>query len=230
MISGLSRNYPDTIRPALQIIGMEQNVKKIAGMYLMFTKKGPIFLADTTVNFHPTAEELADITMLVAKEVRQFNLTPRVAMLSYSNFGSNDSEEAKLVRRAREIVKEKDPTIICDGEIQGILAFNKEILKENYPFTELINGDVNILIFPNLSAGNIAYNLLQELGGFDSIGPILLGIKKPVHVLQLGSSIRSIFNMTMIAVIDAQTKSHTDTKEVVKKSRWWKKSAPKENT
>lgn len=230
MISGLSRNYPDTIRPALQIIGMEQNVKKIAGMYLMFTKKGPIFLADTTVNFNPTAEELADITMLVAKEVRQFNLTPRVAMLSYSNFGSNDSEEAKLVRRAREIVKEKDPTIICDGEIQGILAFNKEILKENYPFTELINGDVNILIFPNLSAGNIAYNLLQELGGFDSIGPILLGIKKPVHVLQLGSSIRSIFNMTMIAVIDAQTKSHTDTKEVVKKSRWWKKSAPKVNT
>jgi malate dehydrogenase (oxaloacetate-decarboxylating)(NADP+) len=230
MISGLSRNYPDTIRPALQIIGMEEHVKKIAGMYLVFTKKGPIFLADTTVNFNPTAEELADITLLVAKEVRQFNILPRIAMLSYSNFGSSDSSEAKLVRKAREIVKAKEPDLICDGEMQGILAFNKEILKENYPFTELINDDINILIFPNLAAGNIAYNLMQELGGFDSIGPILLGIKKPVHVLQLGSSIRAIFNMTMIAVIDAQTKSNADTKEVVKKSRWWKKSTSKDKS
>lgn len=224
MISGLSRNYPDTIRPALEIIGMDEGVKKIAGMYLVFTKKGPLFLADTTVNFNPTAEELADITLLVAKEVRQFNIVPRIAMLSYSNFGSSNSPEANLVRAAREIVKTKEPSIICDGEMQGILAFNKEILKDNYPFTELIHGgEVNTLIFPNLAAGNIAYNLLQELGNFDSIGPILLGIKKPVHVLQLGSSIRSIFNMTMIAVIDAQTKSASNTKEVVKRSRWWKK-------
>ncbi|MBX2940504.1 MAG: NADP-dependent malic enzyme [Ferruginibacter sp.] len=223
MISGLSRNYPDTIRPALQIIGMEDGVNKIAGMYLIFTKKGPIFLADTTVNFNPTAEELAEITLLVAKEVRQLNIIPRIAMLSYSNFGSSNSAEAHLVREARSIVKKKDPTLICDGEMQGILAFNKEILKENYPFTELIQGEINTLIFPNLAAGNIAYNLLQELGGFDSIGPILLGIKKPVHVLQLGSSIRSIFNMTMIAVIDAQSKTKTDTREYVKKSKWWKR-------
>jgi malate dehydrogenase (oxaloacetate-decarboxylating)(NADP+) len=146
-------------------------------------------------------------------------------MLSYSNFGSSDSPEANLVRRAREIVKEKDPGLICDGEVQGILAFNKEILKENYPFTELLNGDVNILIFPNLSAGNIAYNLLQEVGGTDSIGPILLGLNKPVHVLQLGSSIRAIFNMVLIAVVDAQTKSKTDTKEAVKKSKWWKRKS-----
>ncbi len=223
MISGLSRSYPDTIRPALQIIGTEPGVKKIAGMYIMFTKRGPLFLADTTVNFNPTAEELAEITLLVAKEVKLFNIKPRIAMLSYSNFGSSDSPEANLVRRARQIVKEKDPSLICDGDVQGILAFNKEILKENYPFTELLDGEVNVLIFPNLAAGNIAYNLLQEVSGTDSIGPILLGLNKPVHVLQLGSSIRSIFNMVLIAVMDAQTKCKTNTREVVKKSKWWKR-------
>jgi malate dehydrogenase (oxaloacetate-decarboxylating)(NADP+) len=224
MISGLSRNYPDTIRPAIQIIGTEEGVKKIAGMYIMFTKRGPLFLADTTVNFNPTAEELAEITLMVAKEIRQFNIVPRIAMLSYSNFGSSDSPEATLVRKAHEIVKAKDPKLICDGEVQGILAFNKEILKENYPFTELLNGEVNTLIFPNLAAGNIAYNLLQEVGGADSIGPILLGLKKPVHVLQLGSSIRSIFNMVLIAVVDAQMKcKNSNTEEEVRKSRWWKR-------
>ena len=223
MISGLSKNYPDTIRPAIQIIGTDDGVKKIAGMYLLFTKRGPLFLADTTVNFNPTAEELAEITMLVAKEVKQFNIVPKIAMLSYSNFGSSDSPEAKIVREAREIVKAKNPNLICDGELQGILAFNKEILKENYPFTELVNGEVNVLIFPNLAAGNIAYNLLQEIGGADSVGPILLGLKKPVHVLQLGSSIRSIYNMVVIAVVDAQSKSKANIQEVVKKSKWWKR-------
>jgi malate dehydrogenase (oxaloacetate-decarboxylating)(NADP+) len=223
MISGLTRNYPDTIRPALQTIGTEEDVKKIAGMYIMFTKRGPLFLADTTINFNPTAEELAGITLLVAKEVKQFNIVPRIAMLSYSNFGSSDSPEANLVRKARELVKLKDPTLICDGEVQGILAFNKEILKDNYPFTELLDGEVNILIFPNLAAGNIAYNLLQEVGGADTIGPILLGLKKPVHVLQLGSSVRSIFNMVLIAVVDAQLKCKSDTQEEINKSRWWKR-------
>ena len=208
MISGLSRNYPDTIRPAIQIIGTEEGVSKIAGMYIMLTKKGPLFLADTTVNFNPTSEELADITMLVAKEVKALGITPRVAMLSYSNFGSSDTPEAITVRNARTIVKQRNPSLIVDGEMQGILAFNKEILRDNYPFSELVNeGEVNTLIFPNLSAGNIAYNLLQEVGGADAIGPILLGLKKPVHVLQLGSSVRSILNMVMIAVIDAQSKS-----------------------
>ena len=207
MISGLSRNYPDTIRPAIQIIGTEEGVSKIAGMYIMLTKKGPLFLADTTVNFNPTASELADITLMVAKEVQSFGITPRIAMLSYSNFGSSDTPEAILVRNARKIVKEKNPSLIVDGEMQGIVAFNKEIIKDNYPFSELADsGDVNTLIFPNLSSGNIAYNLLQEVGEADAIGPILLGLKKPVHVLQLGSSIRSILNMVMIAVIDAQYK------------------------
>jgi malate dehydrogenase (oxaloacetate-decarboxylating)(NADP+) len=225
-ISGLTRNYPDTIKPALQTIGKEEGVKKIAGMYILFTKRGPLFLADTTINFNPTAEELADITLLVAKEVNQFNIKPRVAMLSYSNFGSSDSPEAILVRRAREIVKEKDPTLICDGEVQGIVAFNKEILKENYPFSELLEGDVNTLIFPNLAAGNIAYNLLQEIGGADAIGPIILGLKKPAHVLQLGSSIRSIFNMVLIAVVEAQMKSTPGSKDA-KSTDWgnFKKTA-----
>jgi malate dehydrogenase (oxaloacetate-decarboxylating)(NADP+) len=223
MISGLSKNYPETIRPALQIIGKEDHVKKIAGMYIMITKKGPLFLADTTVNFNPTAEELADITIMVAKEVRQFNLVPRIAMLSYSNFGSSNSPEAELVAKATAIVKQRSPDLIVDGEMQASLAFSEEIIKDNYPFSELAGHEVNTLIFPNLAAGNIAYNLLKEVGGADAIGPILLGLKKPVHVLQLGSSVRSIINMALIAVIDAQLKSKTDTVDEVKKSTWWKR-------
>lgn len=225
MISGLTKNYPDTIRPAIQTIGTEDGVTKIAGMYLMLTKKGPLFLADTTVNFNPTAEELAEITLLVAKEVRQFNIVPRIAMLSYSNFGSSDSPEARLVAQARKIVKEKMPSLIVDGEMQANVAFNNELLKENYPFSELVDKEVNTLVFPNLSAGNITYNILKELGDADAIGPVLLGLKKPVHVLQLGSSVRSIVNMALIAVIDAQIKcKNSSTAELVKNSPWWKKS------
>lgn len=222
MISGLSKNYPETIRPALQIIGKEEHVKKIAGMYIMITKQGPLFLADTTVNFNPTAEELADITIMVAKEVRNFNITPRIAMLSYSNFGSSNSPEAELVAQATEIVKKRSPDLIVDGEMQASLAFDKDIIKNNYPFSELANHDVNTLIFPNLAAGNIAYNLLKEVGGAEAIGPILLGLKKPVHVLQLGSSVRSIINMAQIAVIDAQ-KSSTDSGREDTRESWWKR-------
>lgn len=222
MISGLKRNYAEAIRPALQTIGIEDGVKRIAGMYLLSTHKGPIFLADTTINFNPTAEELADIALLVAKEVRSFNIVPRIAMLSYSNFGSSNSEEARLVAKATKILKERNPSLIVDGEMQGTLAFNKEILKENYPFSSLINEDVNVLIFPNLTAGNVAYNLLKELGGADAIGPILLGLKKPVHVLQLGSSVRNIINMANIAVVDAQGKCKSDTNKEVEKTNWWK--------
>jgi malate dehydrogenase (oxaloacetate-decarboxylating)(NADP+) len=223
VISGLTRNYAEAIRPALQVIGMEQGVKKIAGMYMLLTKRGPLFLADTTVNFNPTAEELADITLLAAKEVRSFNLVPRIAMLSYSNFGSSDSPEAKLVARAKDIVKQKDPTLIIDGEMQASIAFRQDILRENYPFSELVDQEVNTLIFPNLAAGNIAYNLMKEIGGADAVGPILLGLKKPVHVLQLGSSVRSIYNMALIAVIDAQLKCDNNNQEATKKQPWWKK-------
>ncbi len=223
MISGLSKNYPDTIRPALQIVGMEEGSKKVAGMYIIMTKKGPIFLADTTVNFNPTAEELADITMMVAKEVRNFGITPVIAMVSYSNFGSSNSPEAKLVAQAREIVKQSDPSLIVDGEVQANVAFNKEVIKDNYPFSELVDKDVNVLIFPNLAAGNVAYNLLQEVGGFDAIGPVLLGLSKPVHILQLGSQVRSIFNMVLIAVVDAQMKCENKSDEKEQPSRRWGK-------
>ena len=223
MLSGLTKNYAEAIRPALQIIGTEEGVTKIAGMYLLLTKKGPLFLADTTVNFNPTAEELADITMMVAKEVRNFNLTPRIAMLSYSNFGSSDSPEARLVAEATKILKQRNPSLIVDGEMQGSMAFNKEILRDNYPFSELVNEDVNVLIFPNLTSGNVTYNLLKEVGGADAIGPILLGLKKPVHVLQLGSTVRSIINMGLVAVVDAQLKCRINTNEVVQKSAWWKR-------
>jgi malate dehydrogenase (oxaloacetate-decarboxylating)(NADP+) len=223
MISGLSKNYPDTIRPAIQCIGMEEGAKRIAGMYLMLTKRGPIFLADTTVNFNPTAQELAEITIMVAKEVRNFNLIPRIAMLSYSNFGSSNSPEAKIVSEARAIVKQQMPNLIVDGEMQGMVAFNNEIMRENYPFSELVDKDVNTLIFPNLAAGNIAYNLLKELGQADAIGPILLGLKRPVHILQLGSSVRNIVNMSLIAVVDAQLKGEAGTEEAVSRSKWWKR-------
>ncbi len=223
MISGLTRNYAETIRPALQVIGTEAGVKKIAGMYLLLTKKGPLFLADTTVNFNPTAEELADIVLIVAKEIRNFNLTPRIAMLSYSNFGSSDSPEAKLVAEARNIVKKKNPSLIIDGEMQASMAFNKTILKDNYPFSELADQDVNTLIFPNLAAGNVAYNLLKEVGGADAIGPILLGLKKPVHVLQLGSSVRSIYNMALVSVIDAQLKCKAIPKDKLANLSTWKR-------
>jgi malate dehydrogenase (oxaloacetate-decarboxylating)(NADP+) len=202
---------------------MEEGAKKVAGMYIMMTKRGPIFLADTTVNFNPTAEELADITLLVAKEVKHFGVTPAIAMLSYSNFGSSHSDEARLVAKARNIVKQKEPDLIVDGEMQANVAFNKEILKDNYPFSELVNQDVNTLIFPNLAAGNVAYNLLQEVGEADAIGPILLGLRKPIHILQLGSPVRSIFNMVLIAVIDAQLKGSSKTEEIVQRSPWWKR-------
>lgn len=210
LISGLTRKYPDTIRPALHVIGMEEGAKRVAGMYIINTKRGPLFLADTTVNFNPTAEELAEITIMVAKEVRLFNIVPRIAMVSYSNFGSSPTPEAQLVSKARELVKKMDPTLIVDGEIQAAMAFNQEILRDSYPFSELVGEEVNTLIFPNLSAGNIAYNLLQEVAGFDAIGPILLGMKKPVHILQLGSTVRQIVNMVNIAVVDAQHKCCRD--------------------
>ncbi|RAJ10638.1 malate dehydrogenase (oxaloacetate-decarboxylating)(NADP+) [Chitinophaga skermanii] len=219
LISGLTRKYPDTIRPALQVIGMEPGAKRVAGMYIINTKRGPLFLADTTVNFNPTAEELAEITMMVAKEVRQFNINPRIAMISYSNFGSSQSPEAQAMSKARELVKQMDPTLVVDGEMQATLAFDKELLKDNYPFSELVDGEANTLIFPNLAAGNVAYNLLQTVAGFDSIGPVLLGMKKPVHILQLGSTVRQIVNMVLIAVVDAQTKCCQKEEAPVKKGR-----------
>jgi malate dehydrogenase (oxaloacetate-decarboxylating)(NADP+) len=206
MISGLTRRYPDTVKPALEIIGMESGVKRMAGMYIMLTKKGPLFFADTTLNFNPNVEQLKDITCLTAEAVKNFNIKPRVAMLSYSNFGSSSSPEAKLVRSVVEQIKEEKPGFVIDGEIQAAVAFDQDLLKENYPFSDFVNESPNVLIFPNLAAGNIAYHLMQAVGGAEAVGPVLLGLKKPVHVLQLGSSVRQIINMVAIAVWDAQIK------------------------
>ena len=206
MISGLTRNYRDTIRPSLQLIGKDDEVNKIAGMYLLITKDGPLFFADTTVNLNPTAEDIVDITLLVAKIVRRFRVQPRIGLLSYSNFGSSEGEDALKMREAVSILHKEHPGIVVDGEIQANFALNGELLKEFFPFSHLTNKKTNTLIFPNLSAGNIAYKLVQEITDAEVIGPILLGLKKPVHVLQIGSSVREIINMVTVAVVDVQTR------------------------
>lgn len=206
LITGLTRKYPDTLKPILEIIGVEPNVNKVAGMYLMLTKKGPICFADTTINEFPTANDLVEITLLAAEKIQNLNIKPRVALLSYSNFGSSNLSESKIVREAVDYLHQHHPDLIVDGEIQASVAFNNELLKENYPFSALINNSPNILIFPNLSAGNIAYHLMMELGNSEAIGPILLGLNKSVHVLQLGSSVRQIVNMVAIAAVDGYVK------------------------
>lgn len=206
LISGLTRNYKSTIRPALHVIGTDDDVSKIAGMYIMFTKDGPIFFADTTVNLNPTARDIADITILTSKIVERFKIVPKIALLSYSNFGSADGEDAEKMREAKKILEKEHPELIVDGEIQANFALNKELRNEIFPFSELSKRNTNTLIFPNLSAGNIAYKLMLEMGDFEAIGPILMGMKKPVHILQLGSSVREIVNMVTIAVTDAQTR------------------------
>ena len=204
LISGLTRKYPDTIRPALQVIGTADGVKKVAGLYIIMTKTGPYFFADTTVNLNPTAQELVDITLLTASAVRNMNIVPRIALLSYSNFGSSENEESIKVREAVRILHEKYPELIVDGEVQANFALNNEMLKEQFPFSRLVGSKVNTLIFPNLAAGNIAYKMMQEIGEAEAIGPLLMGMKKPVHVVQLGSSVREIVNMITISVVDAQ--------------------------
>jgi malate dehydrogenase (oxaloacetate-decarboxylating)(NADP+) len=207
LISGLTRQYPNTLRPALEIIGVKAGVCRVSGMYMMLTKRGPLFFADTTVNANPTEDELIDITMQAANFVTTLNIKPVVAMLSFSNFGSSILPEIEKVRNAVARIKKLKPELTIDGEIQAGVAFNKELLRENYPFSSLINESPNILIFPNLASGNIAYHLLQEVGGAEAVGPILIGMNKPVQVLQLGSTVRQIVNMVSIAVVDAQRRS-----------------------
>lgn len=206
LISGLTRNYPDTIKPALQVIGTDPEVKHIAGMYVVITKNGPLFLADTTVTLDPTTEQLVEITLLVAKAVERFRLKPKIAMLSFSNFGSSETADTVKVRNSVKILHDTHPDLIVDGEIQANFALNNQLRSEMFPFSKLVNQDTNVLIFPNLAAGNIAYKLMQEMGVGETIGPILLGMNKPVHILQLGSSVREIVNMITIGVVDAQTR------------------------
>jgi malate dehydrogenase (oxaloacetate-decarboxylating)(NADP+) len=206
LISGLTRRYPETLRPALQVIGLGEGHSVAAGMYILDTERGPLFFADTTVNMQPTVEELVTIAELTYEAVCQFNITPRMALLSYSNFGSNDGEEARISRRAYESLRHKHPDWILDGELQANFALNPELTAEYFPFSAFAEQPANTLIFPNLTAGNAAYKLLQEVGPAEAIGPVLLGLRKPLHILQLGSSVREIVNMVAIAVVDAQYK------------------------
>jgi malate dehydrogenase (oxaloacetate-decarboxylating)(NADP+) len=205
LISGLTKNYADAIRPALQVIGTLPG-SRVAGMYMMLTKKGPVFFGDTTINEDPSVDELVDISVLLNNAVKQMNMSPRLAVLSYSNFGSSDGLIPLKTREVVRILHEKHPDIIVDGEMQGNFAINNEMLMDNFPFSELKGKSANTLVFPNLESGNIAYKLLQELGDAEAVGPILLGMNKPVHVLQLGSSVREIVNMVTIAVTDVQAR------------------------
>ena len=209
LISGLTKNYIQTIRPALQIIGTEPGVDKVAGMYMMLTEKGPVFFGDTTVNVNPTLNELVDLTVLIDRSIKKFNIQPRIAMLSYSNFGSNEGEVPDKTREAVRLLHQNHPDILVDGDMQANFAMNPALLKDNFSFSTLNGQAANTLVFPNLASGNIAYKLIQELAGAEAIGPILLGMNKPVHILQLGSSVREIVNMVTIAVVDAQSKAET---------------------
>src|SRR5512133_1516919 len=204
-LAGFSSRYANTIRPALQVVGTNNSLNHIAGMYIVITKSGPFFFADTTVNINPTARMLADTTLLTADEVRKFNMVPRIAMLSYSNFGSNRHESPNTVREAVEILHREHPDLAVDGEMQANYAFNKKLRMEKFSFSKLADMDVNTVIFPDLNSGNIAYKMMQELGGAEVIGPIVTGLRKPIQVLQMASSVREIVNMAAIAVIDAQS-------------------------
>ncbi len=208
LVSGLTRNYPNVIRPALQVIGKAEGVRKVAGMYIMQTKQGPMFFADTTVTVNPTVDEIVEITLLMAEAVRRLRIVPRIALLSYSNFGSSKGEDADKMAEAARILHRNHPDLIVDGEIQANYAINQDLLSESFPFSVLHQRRVNTLIFPNLSAGNISYKLLKEMGGIEAQGPVLLGMKKSVHILQMGSSAKEIVDMVRLAVVDAQNKSH----------------------
>jgi malate dehydrogenase (oxaloacetate-decarboxylating)(NADP+) len=206
MITGVTRGYRSCIKPALSSVGMQKDVKVISGMYILNTKRGPLFLADTTINLNPSAEEIAEITVNVAKTIRKFQVNPRIALLSYSNFGSSPGEDAVKMGEAVKILHENHPNIIVDGEVQANFALDSEMMNEKFSFSQIANRDVNTLIFPNLSSGNISYKLLQNMVDGDAVGPILIGLKKSIHILQLGASVREIVNMVKIAVIDAKNK------------------------
>jgi malate dehydrogenase (oxaloacetate-decarboxylating)(NADP+) len=206
MITGLTRSYRSSVRPLLQIIGLEPNVRTAAGMYVLNTKRGPLFLADTTVNLNPSAEQIAEITVNVAKTIQKLKVKPVVALLSYSNFGSSPGPDSEKMKDAVDMLHRNHPNLIVDGEIQANFALNSDMLMEKFPFSNLANKEVNTLIFPNLSAGNISYKILQQMTDSDSIGPILIGLRKSIHVVQLGASVREIINMIKVAVIDAQNK------------------------
>ncbi len=205
LVSGYSRSYPNVVKPMLELIGRKKGVKKIAATNLMLTAKGPMFFSDTAINETPSAEELVDITTLTAQAMHMFGIRPKIAMLSFSNFGSSDSPQAVKMKDAVAVLHEKYPDLEVDGEVQADFALNQRMMQEKFPFSQIATKKVNALIFPNLSAANISYKLMKELSNIESVGPIIMGLKKPVHILQLGASVDEMVNMTTIAVVDAQT-------------------------
>jgi malate dehydrogenase (oxaloacetate-decarboxylating)(NADP+) len=208
LVSGVNQHFPDTIRPALQVIKVRPGVHKVAGLYALVTRKGDLlFLGDCSVNIEPTAEELAEIALCAAEVARRFDVEPRIAMLSFSNFGSTRHPQCEKMRVATELVKQADPDLNIDGEIMADIALNPDVLEKTYPFSTL-RGGANILIFPDLNAANIAYKLLMKVGGAEAIGPVLMGMSKPVYVLPRGSEEEDVVNITAMAVVDSQEASH----------------------
>jgi malate dehydrogenase (oxaloacetate-decarboxylating)(NADP+) len=207
LVSGVSQHYPDTIRPALQVIKVREDMHKVAGLYVLVTRKGDLFfLADCSVNVEPSAEDLAEIAACAAEAARRFDVVPRVAMLSFSNFGSTRHPQCDKMRRAAELVQQREPSLMVDGEMMADIAVSPELLQREYPFSRL-DGPANVLIFPDLNSANIAYKLLVKIGGAEAIGPILMGLSKPVYVLPRGAEVEDIVNITAIGVVEAQSKT-----------------------
>lgn len=208
LLTGLSLKYPSAIKPIFEIIGRKKGVNKAAGVYIILTKDGPLFLADTTINTDPSVEEIVEIVENTAEAIRKLGLTPKIAILSYSNFGSNKGKIPDRMEAATKMVREKYPDLIVDGEMQANFAMNNKLLEEMFPFSTLVGNKPNALIFPDLASGNIAYKLLQSYGAAEAIGPLLVGLDKSAHVLQMGSSVREIVNMASIAAVDAQQRKN----------------------
>jgi len=208
LVGGLTTHYPDTIRPALEVIDLRPGLRRVAGVYVLITAKGQIFfLADATVNIEPTSEDLCEIAIQASEKAIRFDQEPRVAMLSFSNFGSTRHPLSDKVRRAVEMIRQRAPGLMVDGEMQADTAVVPQIIEDTYPFSTL-RGGANVLIFPNLESGNIAYKLLHRIGGAELIGPLLTGLSKPVHVLHRDAEVTEIVHVAAVAVVDAQEATH----------------------
>jgi malate dehydrogenase (oxaloacetate-decarboxylating)(NADP+) len=212
LISGYSRSYPSVVKPMLDLIGLAPGSTRIATTNVMMTQRGPMFLSDTAININPSAQDLTKIAQMTAKVVKMFGMEPVMAMTSYSNFGSSKDQTATKVREAVSYLHKRHPDLLVDGELQTDFALNSQMLMDSFPFSKLAGKKVNTLIFPNLESANITYKLLKELNKAESVGPIMMGMRKPVHILQLHASVDEIVNMTAIAVIDAQQKEKLEQK------------------
>jgi malate dehydrogenase (oxaloacetate-decarboxylating)(NADP+) len=205
-VSGTTKRYSEVIKPIFKILGPQKGLSRIAGMYIMLTKKGPMFFADTTVIEEPNVNDIVQITRLLAESIERINIVPKIALLNYSNFGSNSGKLPNTMQEALKILHRENPNLLVDGEMQANFALDRNLLKENFPFSELVDHKVNGFVFPNLASGNIAYKMLQSFEAAEAVGPLLIGVKKPAHILQIGASVREIVNMITLASVDAQTR------------------------